>query len=187
MSAILPASARPSSGYRARRLEHRSVPGRTYVLTVNTLYKRPVFRDDEAARAVCRVHTAAWPWRDACLLAWVLMPDHWHGLVTLGERDSLSTLVGRFKAITSRAVEDRHRVNGWLWGRGFTDRVLGPDDDPVAEGRYLVANPLRAGLVASLADYAYWNAAWLQPGDLPPDAGRGAPAAVRDADDPSTG
>jgi hypothetical protein len=35
-------------------------------------------------------------------------------------------------------------------------------------GRHLVANPLRSGLVGSLADYAYWNAAWLQPGDLPP-------------------
>jgi REP element-mobilizing transposase RayT len=179
MSAILPASARPSSGYRARRLEHRSVPGRTYVLTINTLYKRPVFRDDEAARAVCRVHTAAWPWRDACLLAWVLMPDHWHGLVTLGERDTLSTLVGRFKALTSRAVEDRHRVNGWLWGRGFSDRVLGPYDDPVAEGRRLVSNPLRAGLVQSLADYAYWNAAWLQPGDLPPGGANEGPAGAR--------
>jgi REP element-mobilizing transposase RayT len=100
------------------------------VLAINTLYKRPVFRDDEAARAVCRVHTAAWPWRDACLLAWVLMPDHWHGLVTLGERDTLSTLVGRFKALTSRAGEDRHRVNGWLWGRGFSDRVRGANEGP---------------------------------------------------------
>ena len=166
MSATLPVIDRPARGHRARRLEHRSAPGRTYVLTVATLYRRPVFRDDEAARAVCRVHVAAWPWRDASLLAWVLMPDHWHGLVTLGERDTLSTLVGRFKALTSRAVEDRHRVNGWLWGRGFNDRVLQAGDDPVAAARYLVANPLRAGLVSRLGDYAYWNAAWLQPGDV---------------------
>lgn len=169
MPATLPAAERPARGHRAQRLEHRSVAGQTYVLTVATLYRRPVFRDDEAARAVCRVHTAAWPWRDACLLAWVLMPDHWHGLVTLGERDTLSTLVGRFKAVTSRAVEDRHRVNGWLWGRGFSDRVLRIGDDPMATARYLVANPVRAGLVQRLGDYAYWNAAWLQPGDF--DAG----------------
>jgi REP element-mobilizing transposase RayT len=166
MSAILPATARPSRGHRAQRLDHRSVPGRTYVLTLATLYRRPVFRDDEAARAVCRVHIARWPWRDASLLAWVLMPDHWHGLVTLGECDTLSTLVGRFKALTSRAVEDRHRVNGWLWGRGFSDRVLRPEDDPVQVARQLVSNPVRAGLVPRLGDYAYWNAAWLQPGDV---------------------
>ena len=27
--------------------------------------------------------------------------------------------------------------------------------------RYIVANPLRAGLVKKLADYPFWNAVWL--------------------------
>ena len=165
MSATLSSSDRRVPSYRAQRLARRSIAGQTYVLTVPTLYRRPVFRDDEAARAVCRIHTAAWPWRDASVRAWVLMPDHWHALLTLGERDTLSTLVGRFKAITSRAVEDRHRVNGWLWGRGFSDRLLPAGEDPMQAARYLVSNPLRAGLVERLGDYPYWNAAWLEPGE----------------------
>lgn len=160
----LPVHDRPDACFRRVRLERRSVPGQTYLLSVATLYRRPVFTDDEAARAVCRVHTAQWPWRDSAVLAWVLMPDHWQGLVTLGERDSLSTLVGRFKALTSRAVEDRHRVNGWLWGRGFSDRVLGPGEPPMDAARHLVGLPLRAGLVQRLGDYAYWNTAWLEAG-----------------------
>ena len=151
--------------FRRVRLQRRSVPGQTYLLTVATLYRRPVFEDDEAARAVCRVHTAQWPWRDTSVLAWVLMPDRWQALVTLGERDSLSTLVGRFKSLTSRAVEDRHRVNGWLWGRGFEDRALAPDEAPMAAARHLVGTPLRDGLVRRLGDYAYWNTAWLDPGE----------------------
>lgn len=163
MSATRPAADRTVPSPRAQRLARRSVPGQTYVLTVATLYRRPVFRDDDAARAVCRIHTATWPWRDTLVHAWVLMPDHWQALVTLGERDTLSTLVGRFKAITSRAVEDRHRVNGWLWGRGFSDCLLPAGQDPVQAGRHLVANPLRAGLVQQLGDYPYWNAAWLKP------------------------
>lgn len=165
MPATLPAGDRPPPpNLRAQRLAIRSIPGQTYVLTLPTLYRRPVFRDDDAARAVCRIHTARWPWRDARVSAWVLMPDHWHGLVTLGERDTLSTLVGRFKAITSRAVEDRHLVNGWLWGRGFSDRRLPAGEDALQAARYLVANPLRAGLVQRLGDYPYWNADWLEPG-----------------------
>jgi putative transposase len=166
MSAILPTPVqRRARRVRADGRAQRSAAGQTYVVTVSTLYRRPVFLDDEAARAVCRVHTATWPWRDARLLAWVLMPAHWQGLITLGERDTLSTLIGRFKALTSRAVEDRHRVNGWLWGRGFGDRVLGADEDPVAVARHVVGHPLRAGLVQRLGDYTYWNAAWLQPGE----------------------
>ncbi len=165
MSATLPAADGPVRSYRAQRLARRSVAGQTYELTVSTLYRRPVFSDDEAARAVCRIHTATWPWRDASLRAWVLMPDQWQALLTLGERDTLSTLVGRFKALTSRAVEDRHRVNGWLWGRGFSDRLLPAGEDPVQAARHLVALPLRAGLVDRLGDYPYWNAAWLEPGE----------------------
>lgn len=154
-------------GARARPSDRRSVAGRTYVVGVSTLYRRAVFDDDDAARAVARVHAARWPWRDARVLAWVLMPDRWQALVRLGEQDSLSTLVGRFKGLTSRAVDTRHRVNGWLWGRGFTDRALADGDDPIAVARVLVAQPVRAGLVARPGDYAYWNAAWL-PGEPPP-------------------
>ncbi|KFL36589.1 REP-associated tyrosine transposase [Arenimonas donghaensis] len=161
MPPSLPVHDRPAAGFRRVRLERRSVPGQTYLLSVATLYRRPVFTDDDAARAVCRVHTAQWPWRDSAVLAWVLMPDHWQGLVTLGERDSLSTLVGRFKSLTSRAVEDRHRVNGWLWAKGFTDRVLGKAEPAMDAARHLVGLPLRAGLVRRLGDYAYWNTAWL--------------------------
>lgn len=164
MPVLLPAGNGDVRSLRAQRLARRSAPGQTYVLTVPTLYRRPVFRDDDAARAVCRIHTATWPWRDSSVRAWVLMPDHWHGLVTLGERDTLSTLVGRFKAITSRAVEDRHRVNGWLWGRGFGDRLLPVGEDPAQAACWLVANPLRAGLVERLGDYPYWNTAWWPPG-----------------------
>ena len=179
-----PAPDRPAHGHRARPLDRRSLPGRTYLLGVGTLYRRPVFQDDDAARAVCRVHVARWPWRDAGLLAWVLMPDHWQALVVLGERDSLSTLVGRFKALTSRAVDDHHRINGWLWARGFSDRLLADDEDPVAVARQLVAQPLRAGLVQRLGDYAYWNAAWLQAGDVPAVLPVVEPAAARVADAP---
>ncbi|MBP6596432.1 MAG: transposase [Arenimonas sp.] len=168
MTATAQAAGRPKPGHRAQALEQRSVSGRTYLLGVATLYRRPVFNDHDAARAVCRVHGSAWPWRDSRLLAWVLMPDRWQGLVTLGERDSLASLMGRFKALTSRAVDERHRVNGWLWGRGFSDRALAPGEDAAVAARDLVAQPVRAGLVARPGDYAYWNAAWLEAGEAGP-------------------
>lgn len=144
-----------------RRPGQGDAAGRTFLLTVGTLYGRPVFGDDEAARAVCRVHGAAWLWRDAQRLAWVLLPGQWQGLVTLGERDSLASLMGRFKALTSRAVEDHHRVNGWLWARGFKDRALAVGESPLAVARRLVQQPVRAGLAARAADYPYWDAIWL--------------------------
>jgi REP element-mobilizing transposase RayT len=143
-----------------RRSGHVSVAGRAYVLTLATLFRRPVFRDPLAARAVARLHLREGPWGQSNWLAWVLMPDHWQGLVVLGGGDSLEALVGRFKGISARSVDPRHCINGWLWGRGFQDRSLA-DDEPLADAaRHLVTAPRRAGIVASLADYPYWDCAW---------------------------
>lgn len=161
-----------ASAHRVSQRQRVSLPGQAYFLTATTLFRRPVFRDDQACRAVARAHCTRWLWRDCQLLAWVLMPDHWHALVVLGQSDTLATLMGRFKSATARAVDERHRVNGWLWSRGFHDRALGADEDLQASARYLVANPLRARLVNHLGQYPYWDAVWLDSGNVPGPEGR---------------
>jgi hypothetical protein len=40
-----------------------------------------------------------------------------------------------------------------LWQDGYYDRVLRPDDDPKKIARYIIDNPVRAGLVRSPLDY----------------------------------
>jgi putative transposase len=141
-----PAACRPAGGI--------------YRVSVTTLYRRPVFLDHAAAQAVSAVHRQRWPFADAGLLAWVLLPDQWQALVRLGESAGLATVVGRFKAASSRVVGERHRINGWLWGRGFNDRLLAPGEDVAAVAADLFAQPLQRGLVARVDDYAYWHAAW---------------------------
>ena len=156
-----PIATREESGrVPRRRAAHVSVAGRAYVLTVATLFLRPVFRDPLAARAVAQLHLRNAPWGASTWLAWVLMPDHWQGLVVLGATESLEALAGRFKAMSARAVDPRHCINGWLCGRGFQDRALADDESLVDAARYLVAAPRRAGLVDSLGQYPYWDTAW---------------------------
>jgi putative transposase len=96
---------------------------------------------------------------DARLLCWVLMPDHWHGLIELGTRDNLSLVMNRLKAITTKRLRHLHR--GPVWDRGFHDRALRCEDDLTATARYIVGNPLRAGLIAHVLDYPYWDCVWL--------------------------
>jgi REP element-mobilizing transposase RayT len=135
--------------------------GPACVLTLHTLFRRPLFRDPHAARAVAQLHVRAMPWRRSCWLAWVLMPDHWQGLVVLGPGDAVPMLAGRFKGMTTRAVDPRHLVNGWLWSRGCDERVLAVDEPLADAARNLVTAPRRAGLVERIGDYPYWDAAWL--------------------------
>jgi hypothetical protein len=130
------------------------------IVTLFTLYRRPVFRDPGAAHAVAMQQARSLPSDRAAWLAWVLMPDHWQGLLVCGHGEAMPALVGRFKAMTTRAVHPRHRINGWLWGRGHREAPLAADQSLGDAARILVAAPRRAGIVAKLADYPYWECAW---------------------------
>jgi len=147
------------SGHRALRKGRCSLPGRIYLLTAVTAYRRPLFRDTEAARAFSQAMIEPRCWGDARLLCWVLMPDHWHGLVRLGTSDSLSVVMNRFKTVTAKHL--RCTQVGLVWDRGYHDRALRQEEDIRAVARYMVGNPLRTGLVGNVLDYPYWNCIWL--------------------------
>ena len=95
------------------------------------------------------------------LLAWVPMPDHWHGLVELAEGEGLSAWVGRFKGSSALAVSRGDPQVGRVWADGFHDHALRKDEAMLDCARYIVLNPVRAGLVRRIGDYAFWDAVWL--------------------------
>ncbi len=90
------------------------------------------------------------------------MPDHWHGLVRLGSADALPELMRRVKAVTAREVNRHFKRQGPLWMRAYHERALHHDEDMREAARYIVANPVRAGLVQSVGQYPYWDAAWIE-------------------------
>src|SRR3546814_19641548 len=74
------------------------------------------------------------------------MPDHWHGLVALGERDYLPSLVQRLTANTGRHVRQADPRVGRAWGSGYRDRGLRAEERLVDAARYLVLHQVRGGL-----------------------------------------
>lgn len=137
-----------------------SISGQVYLVTFTTRDRRPLFLEPDAARDVARAITDRRLWYHSRLLAWVLMPDHWHGLVELGGMETLSTCIQRLKANSARPLRferGTHRV----WAPGFHDRALRSGDDLRRAARYVVSNPLRAGLVHDIRRYPYWDAVWL--------------------------
>ena len=89
------------------------------------------------------------------------MPDHWHGLIELGDGERLSDLMRIFKANVSRRLRPQWPELGPVWEKSFHDRALRQDEEAIAVARYLVLNPVRAGLVTRVGDYPFWNASWL--------------------------
>jgi hypothetical protein len=69
------------------------------------------------------------------------------------ETASLRLFVKRAKQRSGRAYLAVR--GGPLWQEGYFDRVLRPGDDAKALARYIVANPVRAHLVAHPLEYPY--------------------------------
>ncbi|NNJ18082.1 transposase [Pseudomonas putida CSV86] len=149
---------RPSSN-RLRR-GRVSEPGRLYVLTTATELRAPIFNDFGLARLVIHQLRQTEQEGSVTSLAWVVMPDHLHWLIEL-KSVTLKTLMRRFKSRSTCAVNKACGRQGKLWQQGFHDRALRREDDIVAVARYIVANPIRAGLVRKAADYSHWDAVWL--------------------------
>jgi putative transposase len=155
-------TGRQTPGYRALRRGRASLEGQPYLVTFVARHRRSVFLDPERASAMVRAQLDPRLWRNSRLLAWVLMPDHWHGLLVPGTGDQLERLVGRLKANTSRAISmARGGING-VWAPGYQDRAIRSDENLLAAARYLVLNPFRAGLVARIDDYPWWGAVWVE-------------------------
>ena len=92
---------------------------------------------------------------------WVAMPDHFHWLFELSAGADLSSTVQKAKSLTARCLRKSGSVAGPVWQRGFHDRAIRKDENLRAAARYVIANPLRAGLAESIGDYPFWDAAWL--------------------------
>ena len=161
MIAHPPSQTRP--GNQSLRKGRASIPGQIYHVSARAQSSRSPFADPAVAFVVCKAFRYVMQVSDAKLLAWVLMPDHAHWLIELGERECLSVLVARLKSASAGACNDAagNAVGTSLWQSGFYDRAIRRDEDVLAVARYIVANPLRARLVQRLGEYPWWNAVWV--------------------------
>lgn len=132
-----------------------SLPNHAYLVNIVTASRKPVFASFAAARLAVRCFHDEGVICHAQTLAFVVMPDHAHWLLQLEENGSLPEAVRLYKAKVSLNLQQQ------IWQRGFHDRALRDEDDQRVIARYIIANPLRAGLVKSIGEYPHWDAVWL--------------------------
>jgi len=148
-----------AQGHRLRTGRHSEI-GRIYLLTTVVKEREPIFRNWQLGRLLVS------GMRDEALtgqiqsLAWVIMPDHLHWLVELNA-GKLDALMRRVKSRSALALNRQTGRTGPLWQPGYHDHAVRQEEDLRAVARYVVANPLRAGLVKQIGDYPLWDAVWL--------------------------
>ncbi|MBK5376513.1 transposase [Pseudomonas sp. TH43] len=137
-----------------------SETGRAYFITSVIHDRQPVFADWQTGRLLVTELRKAHDQGCVESIAWVVMPDHFHWLMQL-QSGTLAEVIGAIKARCTQAVNHKTGREGPLWQSGFYDRAIRDDEDLLPFTRYIVANPLRAGLVENIGDYPLWDACWL--------------------------
>ncbi|WP_447753059.1 REP-associated tyrosine transposase [Pseudomonas nicosulfuronedens] len=137
-----------------------SIPGQIYLVTTVANQREQIFNEWSSAQAAAREIHSFPQHAPAEIHAWVLMPDHLHCLIVLDEMN-LDSCMQQLKSRTAIALNRSTGRSGKVWQSGYHDHALRRDEDLKAAARYLVANPIRAGLVRSVREYPFWNAIWL--------------------------
>ena len=125
-----------------------------YLITTVTRRRAPVFGDLFAGRALVRELYRLRRLGEADTLGYVIMPDHLHWLCRL-RNGALTPVMKRLKGASSRAVP------ALTWQPGFHDQAVRDQRQLKACARYMIANPLRAGLVERIGAYPLWDVVWL--------------------------
>jgi REP element-mobilizing transposase RayT len=138
---------------RPRRLAGVSYVGfQRYFVTTCTAFKRPIFEalaiGNDTASQILRAARE----REFAVTAYCLMPNHVHLLlVAQSVGADLPRFVKHAKQVTGfayRKAKDRS-----LWQPGYHERVLRDDEATLAVARYIVENPVRAGLAKALGEW----------------------------------
>jgi len=136
-----------------------SEANRIYHITTTTYDRRPWFKDFKNGRML--VERLQNEQARADTLAYVVMPDHLHWLMQLKAGTQLAKVVQNIKKISASKINQSLGRTGKIWQSGYYDHALRKEEDIQSIARYIVANPLRAGLVTEIGQYPLWDAKWL--------------------------
>jgi len=148
--------------YTTLRIGRKSIPHQIYLVTTVTLHRAPIFTDHAVGRLLIHQLQA----QDAAdctkTLAFVVMPDHVHWLFQLGTTQPLHQVIKHVKGSSAREINRHLHRTGQLWQPAFHDHAVRSNQSLIEIARYVIMNPVRAGLVKRVADYALWDSVWIE-------------------------
>jgi putative transposase len=132
-----------------------------YHITACTINRQAFFHNFQYARLLINEMTILVAKQEISSIIWVIMPDHLHWLFQLTSDKNLSKVIQILKGRSSRAINRYEKSAGFSWQRGFHDHAIRTEENLLAVSRYIVANPLRAGLVDYVGNYPFWDSVYL--------------------------
>ncbi len=128
---------------------------RVFFVTTNTIQRLPIFRHDTTARLLIEILAHYRDQGKFLLHEFVVMPDHFHALLTPAEQISLERVMQFIKG----GFSYRHQKRGPIWQASFTNHRVRDWEDYEQHREYIWMNPVRAHLASSPEAYPYGSAA----------------------------
>ena len=136
------------------RVPRSSLPDGVFHVTARGVDGAPIVADDLDRLffvALVRGTVSAFEW--ACH-AWCLMTNHFH-LVVEAPQPRVSAGMKRINQLHAQRFNRRHDRRGHLFQGRFAAFVIADDDYLEAVCRYVLANPVRAGLTERVEDWRW--------------------------------
>jgi putative transposase len=144
----------PTYPHHLRTFDYRGL--HRYFLTFCTHERQKYFTDAANVVLVCDQVLRAADSEKFEGNVYCFMPDHLHLLVSGAQEDAdLKMFVSRAKQFS--AFEFSRQKGRRLWQRYGYERVLRNEESTEDVIRYIVGNPIRAGLVTKVTDYPFWG------------------------------
>jgi REP element-mobilizing transposase RayT len=129
-----------------------------YSVTACTAYRRRIFTEAavvDPARTEFHVAAAKFEFEPTVSC---FMPDHVHlPLIARSEQSDFCRCIKQAKQKTGFAY--RQRFGRSLWQPGYHERILRDDEETLTVVRYILENPIRAGLAKALGEYPFASSA----------------------------
>jgi putative transposase len=127
---------------------------RTYLVTAVTAQRRSLFQVTATAELLERTLLDYHGQGKFLLHAFVIMPDHFHALITPAPDVSLEKAMQFIKGGFSFRLKSKLDV----WMRSFNESQISTEEKFMSCVRYVEENPVRRGLVAAAGEYAFSSA-----------------------------
>jgi REP element-mobilizing transposase RayT len=144
-----------------------SEKNRIYLVTTVTNQRQKIFTDFSLGRLVVYAIRYQHQQQKVNSIAFVVMPDHIHWLFALQNECSLAEVMHSVKGRSAHKIQkicrERNEISSRqaLWQKGYHDHALRKEEDLKQVARYIIAHPIRAGIVDKIANYPLWDATWL--------------------------
>jgi putative transposase len=135
--------------------EHATNNAQTYFVTSETWERRALFTAEPWARLFFKT-LLSHRGDDFLLHGFVLMPDHFHLLIT--PSNALERAVQLIKGGFSYQAKKEFGSNAEIWQRGFSDHRIRDGEGYDKHVHYIHLNPVKKHLVGAPADYRYSSA-----------------------------